>query len=179
MKLLFNPYLLLFLSLPLPTLEMVVSNETFANHNNSEEKYSEMTNVDHFFLTVLGIIVFFMQCGFGFLEAGAVRSDMFYYQFHFTTIHPFRSKNTVNILIKNWLDMCLGAIVYWALGFGLTWGEDVAGIRFSMTVTLPRMSSSMFIILAEAPTLSASQCRPPCSQSSSSSSPSRPQPRPW
>ena len=90
MKLLFNPYLLLFLSLPLPTLEMVVSNETFAHHNNSEEKYSEMTNVDHFFLTVLGIIVFFMQCGFGFLEAGAVRSDMCYYQFYFTT-YPFRS----------------------------------------------------------------------------------------
>ena len=52
---------------------MEISNETFSHHNNSEEKYSEMTNVDHFFLTVLGIIVFFMQCGFGFLEAGAVR----------------------------------------------------------------------------------------------------------
>ena len=65
-----------------------------------------MTNVDHFFLAVLGIIVFFMQCGFAFLEAGAVRS-----------------KNTVNILIKNWLDTCLGAIVYWAVGFGLTWGD--------------------------------------------------------
>ena len=64
------------------------------------------TNVDHFFLAVLGIIVFFMQCGFAFLEAGAVRS-----------------KNTVNILIKNWLDTCLGAIVYWAIGFGLTWGD--------------------------------------------------------
>ena len=106
MKLLCNSYLVMFLSLPLPTLEMVVSNETFAHHNNSEDKYSEMTNVDHFFLAVLGIIVFFMQCGFAFLEAGAVRS-----------------KNTVNILIKNWLDTCLGAIVYWALGFGLTWGD--------------------------------------------------------
>ena len=62
---------------------MVVSNETFARHNNSEDKYSEMTNVDHFFLTVLGIIVFFMQCGFGFLEAGAVRSDMdMWYIYH-------------------------------------------------------------------------------------------------
>ena len=47
----------------------------FDDHETSyEEKYSKMTNVDHFFLTVLGIIVFFMQCGFGFLEAGAVRS---------------------------------------------------------------------------------------------------------
>lgn len=74
----FNSYLICLLSIPLPTLEMVVSNETFAHKHNSEEKYSEMTNVDHFFLTVLGIIVFFMQCGFGFLEAGAVRSDVYY-----------------------------------------------------------------------------------------------------
>ena len=71
-----------------------------------EESDHKKTNVDHFFLAVLGIIVFFMQCGFAFLEAGAVRS-----------------KNTVNILIKNWLDTCLGAIVYWAIGFGLTWGD--------------------------------------------------------
>ena len=35
-----------------------------------------------------------------------------------------RSKNTVNILIKNWLDMCIGAVVYWAFGFGLTFGTD-------------------------------------------------------
>ena len=75
MKFMFNSCLICLLSIPLPTLEMVVSNETFAH--NSEEKYSEMTNVDHFFLTVLGIIVFFMQCGFGFLEAGAVRSDAY------------------------------------------------------------------------------------------------------
>ena len=78
MKFMFNSYLICLLFIPLPTLEMVVSNETFAHKDNSEEKYYEMTNVDHFFLTVLGIIVFFMQCGFGFLEAGAVRSDMYY-----------------------------------------------------------------------------------------------------
>lgn len=89
----------------------IESNETVLIKEDIEgdhglEKYANMTNVDHFFLTILGIIVFFMQCGFGFLEAGAVRS-----------------KNTVNILIKNWLDMCLGAIAYWAVGFGLTWGE--------------------------------------------------------
>lgn len=74
MKLMFNSYVICLLSVPLPTSEMVVSNETFAHNKSSEEKYSNMTNVDHFFLTVLGIIVFFMQCGFGFLEAGAVRS---------------------------------------------------------------------------------------------------------
>ena len=38
-------------------------------------------NTDDFFKVILGIIVFLMQCGFAFLEAGAVRR-----------------KNTVNII---------------------------------------------------------------------------------
>ena len=34
------------------------------------------TNVDAFFLVTMGIFVFFMQAGFAFLEAGAVRSEI-------------------------------------------------------------------------------------------------------
>lgn len=94
-------------------------------------------------------------------------------------IESSRSKNTVNILIKNWLDMCLGAIVYWALGFGLTWGEDVAGIRCFTESDMTYDVVSNCIILVEALTSLASQCRPICCPSSSSSSRSRPQPRPW
>ena len=30
-------------------------------------------NTDAFFLIVIGVIIFFMQCGFAFLEAGSVR----------------------------------------------------------------------------------------------------------
>ncbi len=45
-----------------------------------------------------------------------------------------RSKNTVNILIKNWLDMCIGALVYWAVGFAFTFGESTEGLdRFMGT----------------------------------------------
>jgi len=63
-------------------------------------------NVDAFFLIVMGCIVFLMQCGFAFLEAGSVRS-----------------KNTVNILIKNMLDALIGGVSYWAIGWGLSYGR--------------------------------------------------------
>ena len=56
-------------------------------------------NLNNFFLIVMGCIVFLMQAGFAFLEAGAVRS-----------------KNTVNILIKNMLDALIGGVSYWAIG---------------------------------------------------------------
>merc|ERR1712106_133324 len=65
-----------------------------------------MNNSDQFFLIVIAIIIFFMQCGFAFLEAGSVRS-----------------KNTVNILIKNMLDAFIGGVSYWAIGWGLAYGE--------------------------------------------------------
>ena len=34
-----------------------------------------------------------------------------------------RSKNTVNILIKNMLDAFLGGVSYWAIGWGLAFGK--------------------------------------------------------
>ena len=37
-----------------------------------------MFNTDSFFLVIMGIVVFLMQVGFSFLEAGAVRYSIFY-----------------------------------------------------------------------------------------------------
>ena len=48
-----------------------------------EEKLSALlSNSNDYFLVVMGIIIIFMQAGFGFLEAGSIRA-----------------KNTTNILI--------------------------------------------------------------------------------
>ena len=47
-------------------------------------------------------LVFFMQCGFAMVESG------------FT-----RAKNAGNIIMKNLMDFCIGAIMFILLGFGL------------------------------------------------------------
>ena len=63
-------------------------------------KYFKTGTADSFWLMVCGFLVFFMQCGFALLEAGTVRA-----------------KNTKNILLKNLLDACLGALIWWSLGY--------------------------------------------------------------
>ncbi len=55
-------------------------------------------------------LVFFMQAGFAMVETG------------FT-----RAKNAGNIIMKNLMDFCIGTVVFAVLGFGLMFGEDVAG----------------------------------------------------
>ncbi len=54
-------------------------------------------------------LVFFMQAGFALCEAG------------FT-----RAKNTGNILMKNLMDLSVGAPIYWLFGFGIMFGAGGA-----------------------------------------------------
>ena len=56
------------------------------------------TDVDTFWILYCGALVFFMQAGFAMLCAGCVRA-----------------KNTMNILLKNVLDACFGALGFWCV----------------------------------------------------------------
>ncbi len=68
------------------------------------------TSIDTVWMLLAAILVFFMQPGFAFCEAG------------FT-----RSKNTTNILFKNFVDYMIGSLVFWFVGFGFMFGGDGSG----------------------------------------------------
>ncbi len=51
-------------------------------------------------------LVFFMQAGFGMVEAGFIRA-----------------KNTCNILTKNFLDFCMASLGFFIIGYALMFGE--------------------------------------------------------
>jgi ammonium transporter len=55
-------------------------------------------------------LVMSMQTGFCMLEAGLVRS-----------------KNTINVAIKNLLDFCVAGLCFWAFGFALMFGSSAFG----------------------------------------------------
>lgn len=59
---------------------------------------------------IAAALVFFMQTGFALLESGMARS-----------------KNSVNVIMKNYMDVCLGSLVFWAVGFGLMFGLNESG----------------------------------------------------
>ena len=63
------------------------------------------------YLMVATVLVFIMHAGFAMLEAG------------FT-----RQKNVANIIGKNLMTITLGILVYYAIGWGLMYGEQIAGL---------------------------------------------------
>lgn len=67
-------------------------------------------SLDTVWMLLAAMLVFFMQPGFALCEAG------------FT-----RSKNTANILFKNFVDFMVGSVLFWFVGFGFMFGSDGAG----------------------------------------------------
>ena len=77
-----------------------------ADTTATADKLAEMaTGIDTVWMLLAAMLVFFMQPGFALVEAG------------FT-----RTKNTANILMKNFVDFMLGSLLFWCIGFGLMFG---------------------------------------------------------
>lgn len=66
--------------------------------------------IDNMFLFFCAVLVLFMQAGFSMLEAG----------FNAT-------KNTVNILFKNIMDLGLGVLLFYLIGYGIMYPGDFNG----------------------------------------------------
>ena len=67
-------------------------------------------SLDTVWMLLAAMLVFWMQPGFALCEAG------------FT-----RSKNSVNILMKNFVDFILGSLLFFFVGFGFMFGSNGAG----------------------------------------------------
>ncbi len=81
----------------------------------------EGVNLIHtLWVLIAGFLVFFMNAGFAFLEAGFVRS-----------------KNTVNVLAKNFIVFALATVSFWAVGYSLMFDHwNLSKIFFSDFQTL-------------------------------------------
>ncbi|MFO7611761.1 MAG: ammonium transporter [Clostridia bacterium] len=67
--------------------------------------------IDTVWVLIAAFLVFFMQAGFAMVESG------------FT-----RAKNASNIIMKNMMDVAIGSLVYFAIGFGIMFGADRFGL---------------------------------------------------
>jgi Amt family ammonium transporter len=69
------------------------------------------SGIDTVWVLLCAALVFFMEGGFAFLEAGFIRA-----------------KNSLNIVMKVFTDSTIGMLSYWAVGFGVMYGLDRAGL---------------------------------------------------
>tara|TARA_Y100001935_G_scaffold238369_1_gene224835 strand:+ start:195745 stop:197043 length:1299 start_codon:yes stop_codon:yes gene_type:complete len=67
-------------------------------------------NLNYVWTILAAVLVFFMQAGFALVEIG------------FT-----RAKNAVNIIMKNLMDVSVGGLVFYFIGFGLMFGTSAGG----------------------------------------------------
>ncbi len=71
---------------------------------------SVKTTLDNVWILMAAVLVIFMQAGFALVEAGLTRG-----------------KNVANIFMKNLMDFCVGALLFFAIGYAIAFGGDFTG----------------------------------------------------
>ncbi len=69
------------------------------------------SSIDTVWVLLCAALVFIMEGGFAFLEAGFISA-----------------KNSLNIVMKVFMDCTVGMLSYWAVGFAIMYGADKAGL---------------------------------------------------
>lgn len=72
---------------------------------------AKVESLDTLWMLVAAVLVFFMQAGFAMVESG------------FT-----RAKNASNIIMKNVMDFGIGSLLFFVAGFGIMYGDSIAGL---------------------------------------------------
>ena len=85
-----------------PSDESIELNDTVELSESTGIDYAPRFVVDNLWIMIAGMLVFIMHLGFATLESGLTRS-----------------KNTVNILFKNTMIVCIGLLTYGIMGFNL------------------------------------------------------------
>ncbi|HEV2810398.1 MAG TPA: ammonium transporter [Acidimicrobiales bacterium] len=65
------------------------------------------TNLDNVFVLLSAVLVIFMQAGFALVESGLTRA-----------------KSVANIMMKNVMDFCAGALAFFAVGYAIAFGGN-------------------------------------------------------
>ena len=83
---------------------------TFATPAMAQDVDPVQVNLDNVFVLFAAVFVILMQAGFALVEAGLTGS-----------------KNVANIMMKNLIDFCAGAVAFAALGFAIAYGGSFEG----------------------------------------------------
>ncbi|MFB6466951.1 ammonium transporter [Cytobacillus sp. Hz8] len=96
-----------------------------------------MVYVNTIWVVLSAAMVLFMEGGFSLLEAGFVRT-----------------KNAVNVTMKIFVDLTVGALAFWMIGFAIMFGRDALGFigtslfgnpeNISLTIELPSAAYVLF-----------------------------------
>lgn len=119
-------------------LSLVLVRTTSAQEAATVEQLEEaLRGINTVWLLICAFLVFFMQAGFALVEAGSTRS-----------------KNVVNIMMKNLMDFCFATVAFWAVGYGLMFGVGtpfiglnnffVTGAEESFVAGIPTLAFWLF-----------------------------------